>query len=63
MSGEEPPLEVHKHSRFKARKGEHSSLTKHSDIVSFLFKIQYMKYMRQGTLFIGESVLENKIEE
>ena len=35
---------------------------KHSCKVCLLSKIQYMKYMRQNTLFIGQSVLENKIE-
>jgi len=57
MSGDEPPLKVHK-PKIRPTKGEQSRITQHSDKVSFIFKIQCVKYMRQCTLFIGECLGE-----
>ena len=38
--------------KIRPTKREHSRLTQHFDKVSFLFKIQCVKSIRQGTLFI-----------
>ena len=57
----EPPLEV-LHTQDKTQNTRRlSSLITPAEF-PFYFKIQCVKYMRQDTIFIGENVLENKIE-
>jgi len=58
MSDGEPPLQMH-YSQEQFRR--QSSLITQAEFL-FLIQIQCVKYISQDTLFIGENVLEIKIE-
>jgi len=61
MSGEQSSLEVCSY-KIRPKNFRRTNLTKHSSRVSFLYSNSRWKYKRQGTLFIGESALEDKRE-
>jgi len=69
LEGEETPRSVVKSLHLKCRtlkirpKFYETRLTTYSDRVYFLFKIECGNYMRQGTLYIGDSELKSSVRE